>query len=225
MPSKQKEFSNLLELMKAIPDEQAAIDHFTPPFAGKGWRVLPLLAASLRVYHFSNKAERTNAAIVANGFFDQSGKRFFEDSNLGLRTWMLAVWYVSSHKKSIASTQLAKDLGVTQRTAMVLIMHRLRHAARDRAPSIAPLTGEGRKLTKRSSAAKPKNRHKDKRGQQRYDRVATAKAIVAGAIERKGRVVARVVENVRADTLTGVLRRETVFSKRGLGLDGQMGRL
>ena len=36
-----------------------------------------------------------------------------------------------SHKKGIASTQLANDLDVTQKTAWFM-MHRLRHAARTR---------------------------------------------------------------------------------------------
>ena len=53
---------------------------------------------------------------------------------------MLAVWFITSHKKGIASTQLAKDLGVTQKTAW-FIMHRLRHAARTRSFN-RPLKGD-----------------------------------------------------------------------------------
>lgn len=40
---------------------------------------------------------------------------------------MLAIWLITSHKKGIASTQLAKDIGVTQKTAWFMT-HRLRYA-------------------------------------------------------------------------------------------------
>jgi len=111
---------------------------------------------------------------------------------------MLAVWFITSHKKGIASTQLAKDLDVTQKTAWFM-MHRLRHAARTRSFN-RPLGGEV-EMDETFIGGKAKNRHKDKRGNSGTTG-GDGKAIVAGAIERKGRVAARVVENVRADTLT-----------------------
>ena len=61
---------------------------------------------------------------------------------------------------------------------------------------------------------KAKNRHIGKRGNSGVTGGA-GKAIVAGAIERKGDVVARVVENVRADTLCDFVR-EAVSHKVSL---------
>ncbi len=53
---------------------------------------------------------------------------------------------------------------------------------------------------------KAKNRHKDKRGAIAAATGGSGKAVIAGAVRRKGKLIARVVENVRADTLTEFVR-------------------
>ena len=49
----------------------------------------------------------------------------FEGSPIPLRKWFIACYIFSSHKKGISSHQLARDLGVTQKTAWFML-HRLR---------------------------------------------------------------------------------------------------
>ena len=51
----------------------------------------------------------------------------FEDSPLGLEKWLPALWLVVNCKNGISSTELARDLGVTQKTAWFMA-HRLRFA-------------------------------------------------------------------------------------------------
>ena len=110
----------------------------------------------------------------------------------------MAIWLITSHKKGIASTQLAKDIKVTQKTAW-FNTHRLREAANTKSFN-SPLTGVV-EADETFIGGKAKNRHKDKRGKSGVTGGA-GKAIVAGAAQRKGDVVARVVD-VQADTLTG----------------------
>lgn len=43
----------------------------------------------------------------------------FEDSNLSLVKWFIAMYLISSHKKGISSCQLARDIKVTQKTAWI----------------------------------------------------------------------------------------------------------
>jgi len=63
---------------------------------------------------------------------------------------------------------------------------------------------------------KAKNRHWDKRGGGGgTGGVGSGKAVIAGAVSRKGNVVARVIENVRAATLTEFVR-ESVSTKVSL---------
>ena len=46
-------------------------------------------------------------------------------SKLGVRTWVIALYLMSSHPKGVSSVQLHRDLGVTQKTAWHLA-HRIR---------------------------------------------------------------------------------------------------
>ncbi len=49
----------------------------------------------------------------------------FEDSNLSLVKWFIAMYLISSHKKGISSCQLARDIKVTQKTAWYML-HKIR---------------------------------------------------------------------------------------------------
>jgi len=49
----------------------------------------------------------------------------FEDSNLSLVKWFIAMYLISSHKKGISSCQLARDIKVTQKTAWYML-HKVR---------------------------------------------------------------------------------------------------
>ena len=133
---KQRHFETLIQMMSAIPDEQAAIDHFTA-IRWKHGAFCPH-CGSTKVYHFSDR--RTHNCGDCRKRFSIKVGTIFEDSKIGIRHWMLAVWLITSHKKGIASTQLAKDIGVTQKTAWFML-HRLRYAAQTKSFN-RPLQGE-----------------------------------------------------------------------------------
>ena len=193
-----REFKSLSELTSKIRSEQSAIDYFT----SIRWRngAFCPYCGSVKVYHFGDK--KTHKCGDCLQRFSIKVGTVFEGSKIPLRKWLMAIWLLTSHKKGIASTQLAKDIGVTQKTAW-FIAHRIRHA-KDTKSYNKPLEGEV-EVDETFVGGKAKNRHKDKRGNSGVTGGA-GKAIVVGAVERKGRVVARVVENVRADTLTQFVR-------------------
>jgi len=51
----------------------------------------------------------------------------FEDSPLGLEKWLPAVWLISTAKNGVSSCEIARSLGVTQKTAWFML-HRIRKA-------------------------------------------------------------------------------------------------
>lgn len=55
----------------------------------------------------------------------------FEDSHIPLNKWFYAIYVFTSHKKGISSIQLAKDIGVTQKTAWFML-GRIRHNMKDK---------------------------------------------------------------------------------------------
>jgi transposase-like protein len=134
-PSLQQ-FETLFQLMAAFPDEQTAIDHFTAIRWADG--AYCALCGSTKVYHFSDK--RTHKCGDCRKRFSIKVGTIFEDTKIELRKWIMAIWLITSHKKGIASTTLARDPGITQKSAWHML-RRLRHAARTQSFN-KPLDGE-----------------------------------------------------------------------------------
>ena len=195
-PAKQS-FDTLFQMMTAFPDEQSAIDHFTA-IRWKRGAFCPL-CGSTRVYHFSDR--RTHKCGDCRKRFSIKVGTIFEDSKIELRKWMMAIWLITSHKKGIASTQLAKDIGVTQKTAWFML-HRLRHAAQ--AKSFArPLIGEI-EADETFIGGKEKNKHAWQRTGGKQG--GAGKAAVLGILERGGELRTTETPNLTARTVQQVIR-------------------
>jgi transposase-like protein len=185
-----QQFDSLMQLMEAFPDEQTCIDHLRAIRWANG-PYCPLCGGT-RIYHFSDR--RTHKCADCRQRFSIKVGTIFEDTKLPLRKWYIAIWLITSHKKGIASTQLAKDLKITQKSAW-FVLHRLRYAARTKSFA-APLEGEI-EVDETFVGGKNKNRHWNKR----TDGTGGAgKTAVMGAVERGGNVVARVVSAVDTET-------------------------
>lgn len=192
-----KKFNSLLEMMREIPDEQTAIDHFTAIRWQQG-EFCPH-CNSARVYHFADK--RTHKCGVCRKRFSIRVGTIFEDSKLPLRTWMLAIWLITSHKKGIASTQLAKDLGITQKSAW-FVLHRLRHAAQTRSFN-RPLTGEV-EADETFVGGKEKNKHAWQRTGGKQG--GAGKVAVLGILEREGELRTGLTPNLSARNVQSAVR-------------------
>ena len=59
-------------------------------------------------------------ADCSKGFSVRKGT-IFEGSRLTLRKWFVAAWLVATHREGIPSTQLAREIGVTQKTAWFML--------------------------------------------------------------------------------------------------------
>ena len=62
----------------------------------------------------------------------------FEDSPLGLDKWLVAMWLLVNCKNGISSYEVARDLGITQKSAWHMV-HRIRLAVQ--VGSIGKLSG------------------------------------------------------------------------------------
>jgi transposase-like protein len=148
----------------------------------------------------------------------------FEDSPIALSKWLPAIWLYSAGKKGRSSHQLAKDLGVTQKTAW-FISHRIR-LAMDTDSFDAPLSGEV-EVDETIMGGKDKNKHAHLRRGNWGPMVG--KVAVMGLLERHGEVRARMVPTRSGPILKAEIHRQvahgtTVYtdqfaSYRGLKAD------
>jgi transposase-like protein len=123
----------------------------------------------------------------------------FEQTKLPLKLWFGAIWLLTNHPKGIASTTLAKDLGITQKTAWFML-HRLRHAARTKSFNARTKLGGKVEVDETYVGGKSINRHGRRSGTGGGHR---GKTPVVGAVERKGDVVVRVLDVASQPELQG----------------------
>jgi transposase-like protein len=151
------------------------------------------------VYELKGNHPRYKCAKCRKHFSAIKGT-IFENSTVPLSKWFMAIFILSTHRKGISSVQVARDIGVTQKSAWFM-MQRVRHAFKMQSftygkigatnPVEADETYIGGKL---SNMSLKKRKQIEKSGQQH-------KIIVAGAIERGGEIRAQVVEHTNYDNI------------------------
>jgi transposase-like protein len=147
----------------------------------------------------------------------------FEDSGLPLDKWFVAVWSIANCKNGISSYELARAIGVTQKSAWHML-HRIRLAMEiggfDKFDGIT-------EADETFIGPKPSAMHKDRREKHRTAAYHYEKSIVMGVLERQGeraasRVRALPIRDTNAKNLHRVVR-ETVTPGATLHTDSAHG--
>lgn len=184
-------FNTLFDLFDAFPDEASAVAHLTAIRWADG-KFCPLCGNADASRIGTLKTTGQHKCYACRQKFSIKVGTIFQDSKISLRKWFAAIWMITSHKKGIASTTLAKDIGVTQKTAWFML-HRLRHAARTDSFN-APLDGEV-EVDETYVGGKAHNRHGGRSGK---GTGVIGKTPVIGAVSRSGEMRATVI--TKADT-------------------------
>lgn len=154
----------------------------------------------------------------------------FEDSALPLDKWFVAIWAIANCKNGISSYELARAIGVTQKTAWFML-HRIR-VAMD-AGGLGKMGGVV-EADETYIGGLSKNMHAHKREQRITKANASDKAAVMGILQRgsgagPSRIHARVIKDANAKVLQGAVREmvepgsmlftDSLLSYRGLSRD------
>jgi len=111
----------------------------------------------------------------------------FERSHIPLHKWLYAMYLLVTARKGISSMQIAKEIGVQQKSAWFML-HRLREAC-------------GGELEKLQGVVANKHEHKKLNA----GRGSVGKTAVVGLRERGGRVIAHPVANTDKEALQGAI--------------------
>ncbi|MDI2112057.1 IS1595 family transposase [Commensalibacter nepenthis] len=198
---------------KTFPDEEACIKHLENLKWG-GNIISPFDPAS-KVYVCKGNRYRCRNT---SKYFNVKTNTLFDNSKIPLQKWFLAIWIITCHTKGISSVQLAKDLGVTQKTAWFLL-HRIRNCFSFDNNNVLNNEIE---VDETYVGGKNKFRHICRKVQHSQGRSSKDKTPVFGMIERSGKLNAKKVNDVSATTLTKQIvsyanKDATIYSDEWLG--------
>ena len=115
-------FENVSHLIETFNDDRTCIEYLEKLRWPKGV-VCPLCGEKQGFYRIA-RGHRFRCNHCKHEFGVRKGT-IFEDSRLPLHKWFAAVWLVSQDAQGVKSTQLAREIDVTQKTAW-LMLRRLR---------------------------------------------------------------------------------------------------
>lgn len=187
------DFNSILDLLKAFPDEQTCIDHLEK----LRWNgnVLSPFDKTSKVYKCKGNKYRCKNT---GKYFNVKTNTLFDNTKIQLQKWFLAIYLVTSHKKGISSLQLSRDLDITQKTAWFMLQ-RIRNCF---GISDNDQLDNEVEIDETFVGGKNKNRHTDKKVENSQGRSFKDKTPVLGMIERKGKLIAKVINDTKGETLT-----------------------
>jgi transposase-like protein len=156
--------------------------------------------------HSFIKTRRIWMCYGCNKQFSLKVGTIFEDSALGLDKWMCAYWLLCNSKNGISSCELARSIGVTQKSAWHML-HRIRKTLHE--DSNLKLGGGNGEIEADETfiGGKARNMHVGKR-QRRITGTGTKdKTAVMGILERGGKVRTTVVPNRKKHALQVEVRK------------------
>jgi transposase-like protein len=191
------EFKTLTEFTDYFQDEATCIAHFTESRFRNG-EYCPHCHHD-KIYKCGD-GKRYQCANCKQDFTIRT-KTVFGDSKLPLRKWYMAVYLLATTSKGISSVQLAKHLGVTQKTAWFMA-HRIRAAKpQGKGKMTGTIEADETFIGQRS-----KTMHANKRKQIFTGNGSTNKTAVFGMMSRGGEVRANIIPKTDSATLHPVLK-------------------
>jgi transposase-like protein len=197
-------FKSIFDLLKKFPDEQACIEHME--MLRWGGNVVSPFDPTSKVYKCpKNRYKCKNT----NKYFNVRTGSVFENTNLPLLKWFMALYIFSSHKKGISSHQLARDLDITQKSAW-FVLHRLRELFKQDNEIDSIGLEDVVEIDETFVGGKNKNRHKSKKVENSQGRSFKDKTPVLGILERNGKLFAIPIPDTQQETIHPIIEQMVV---------------
>ncbi|MGH7014721.1 MAG: IS1595 family transposase [Stellaceae bacterium] len=178
------------ELFAMFPDQETARVYLEGRLWPNGVRC-PVCGTGDRITTRKGGYYRCNQC--AEDFTVRTGT-IFERSHVPLHKWIYAMYLLVTARKGISSMQLAKEIGITQKSAW-FVLQRLREACGDKLDVLRGIV----EVDEMYVGGKDSNRHAIKR------KGVRTKTAVVGMREKNGKVVAMPVPDTGMHTLSAVI--------------------
>lgn len=215
-------FKSLPELLNHFQDEQTCLDYL----AEQRWGSQPACVKCGNVSDPIWKIEggKRYKCSACKEKFSVTVGTVFENCKIRKSHVFAAIYLAANSKKGISSIQLGKHLGITQKSAW-LLLHKVREMFRDKSPQMlvgaveADETAVGGKEKNKHQSKSAKEKRLKKLGLEKLPRgtQAGSKTIVFGLLQRDGKVVNHIVKDAEAQTLLPIIAKQveegsTVFT-------------
>jgi len=206
----ESEDISLIEFIQRYPDEQSAIDFLEEERWPEG-AICPH-CDSPRTTHLP-KYNRHQCNACRKQFTVRTGT-MFQRSRIPLNKWLYAMFLIHISRKGVSSCQLAREIGVTQKSAWFMLQ-RIRESMD---PGLEMLKGEV-EVDEAWVGGLEKNKHSDKKLHENWPQ---GKQVVLGMRERGGRIVVRPIpsnnrELVESDILFAIEKGATIYTDEFTG--------
>ena len=190
---------NLITIFRRYPDQEACIQHLERVRWGDNPTCPKCDSPKVAPKADGDRIGRWNCHACHASFNVLSGT-IFQKTKIPLQKWFLAIGLMINAKKSLSSHQLSRDLDITQPSALFMQQRIRAQMATEQGEVMLQGIVEADE-TYIGGKPRKANRREDRKPARRGR--GTSKASVIGAIERSGKVVARVQDDLKGP---GVLK-------------------
>lgn len=194
----------LQRAIQHFSDEQVCID----TVAAMRWPDGPVCPACGHKEHYYLKTQKRWKCKECYKQFSVKLDTIFEDSPIPLQKWLPALWMLTNCRNGVSSYEIARDLGISQKAAWFMLQ-RLRLGLQDKTGGKLGDPNGPVELDETYIGGKARNMHKSKR-RRLSDSVGMqgghGKTVVIGALERGGKIKARVIGDRKYPAVHGAVR-------------------
>ena len=212
------QFKSLRELLAFFADEKTCWDYLEKQL-WDGKPVCPHCGSTV-VYRLANhKQFKCGNKKTCDKKFTVLVGTIYENTKLPLSVWFGAIYLSTQHKKGISSHQLARDFGITQRSAW-FVLHRINKMIEVAATNAE--FGETVAIDETYVKGEAKNRTKYQRKRIADGERIDAPGIVLGIVEPKGNAILTVVKSAETHELEPAINKTVRNAETIIVTDGHV---